>query len=228
MDLDAVAGQPNRGQHHIPPRQRPVLFMGQCQSAYRSGDTHRAVGGRAVVRAKQGRRGDFGCRFTILDADRRFVVAGTDQHETATADVAGVRPTDRHGEGDRDRRVDGVAAARQDGAADAAGRRRVRHDHALMTAGLLNSRNRLSVDGRVHEWKKKAGSEPCSTERPRIQHDDSPHVSISLAQPSRHSSSRLRGVTACGVLILTRNARRGHVARLKLLEAIHRCPHKGV
>ena len=55
-----------------------------------------------------------------------------DHHEAAAADIAGARIGHRQREADRDRGVDGVAAALQNVGADARRQRLLRHHHAML------------------------------------------------------------------------------------------------
>ncbi len=64
-----------------------------------------------------------------------------DHHEAAAADVAGARIGHRHGEADRDRGIDRVAAAAQHVGADARGARLLRHHHAVLGGDRLDRRN---------------------------------------------------------------------------------------
>ena len=54
-----------------------------------------------------------------------------DQHEAAAADIAGARQGDGERKADRDRRIDGVAAALQDVEPDPRRLRLLGHDHAV-------------------------------------------------------------------------------------------------
>ena len=57
-----------------------------------------------------------------------------DHHETAAADIAGARIGHRHGETDRDRGIDGIAAALEHIGADIGRDLLLRHHHVVLRA----------------------------------------------------------------------------------------------
>ena len=67
----------------------------------------------------------------IVDRDRLIAIGAMNQHEAAAADIAGARQGDGERKADRDRRIDGVAAAPQHIETDARRRRLLAHDHAV-------------------------------------------------------------------------------------------------
>ena len=74
-----------------------------------------------------------------------------DHHEAAAADVAGARIGHRHGEADRDRGIDRVAAALEHLGADQRGAALLRHHHAVLGGDRLHRRElqrALRVGGR--------------------------------------------------------------------------------
>ena len=86
-----------------------------------------AVGVEEHVLGRRRRRG-----LAIVDRDRLVEIGAMNQHEAAAAEVAGARKRDGEREADRDRRIDGVAAALQDVQPDARGRRLLADDHAML------------------------------------------------------------------------------------------------
>ena len=72
------------------------------------------------------------CRRGLAIIDRGVFAGGEmDQHEAAAADIAGARIGHRHGEADRDRGINRIAAFLQDIDADARRQRFLRHHHAV-------------------------------------------------------------------------------------------------
>ena len=81
-----------------------------------------------------------------------MIAAGAvDDHESAAADIAGARIGYRHGEADRDRGVDRVAAPLQNVDADPRGERLLRYHHPVLGGngrGAADLRRRTVVAAR--------------------------------------------------------------------------------
>ena len=75
-----------------------------------------ALASRKVSLRGRGRRG-----LAVVDGDVALALGEMDHHEAAAADVAGARIGHRHGEADRDRGIDRVAAALEHLGADPRG-----------------------------------------------------------------------------------------------------------
>ena len=71
-------------------------------------------------------------------------------HEAAAANIAGARISDREGETDRDRGVDGIAAAIENLNADARCTLFLGDHHAVMGENGLRRRDRRRVRNRRH------------------------------------------------------------------------------
>jgi hypothetical protein len=123
VEDDALAGEPDRWPNQIAPLQLAELAVGVLQAADDAGDARGAradpaVGRRLAVGVEiHVTAGGPGRHLPIVDRGAG-AVRQPDDHEPAAADVAGGRMRDAEGEGDRDGRVHGVAAALQDRDAD--------------------------------------------------------------------------------------------------------------
>ena len=67
----------------------------------------------------------------VVDGDRLAGLRDVDEHEAAAAEIAGLRQRHREREADRDRRIDGVAAALQDIDADIGRERLLARHHPV-------------------------------------------------------------------------------------------------
>ena len=117
---------------------RPVFAPRELEASDGSGHADRepgiarleriglAVGVEEHVLGRRGRRG-----LAVVDRDRLIKIGAMDQHEAAAADVARARQGDGEREADRDRRIDGVAAALEHVQPDARRRRLLAHDHPM-------------------------------------------------------------------------------------------------
>ena len=134
--------------HQFGPGLFAELLVGHFETARTAGYAGRAPTGEAVagrfaagveihvVRRLAGRA------FAEIK-ERGATVGHSDQHETAAAEIAGVRVSDSQREAHRHGRVDGVAAGFEDRHADVGGDRLLGDNHDVA------SMNRLP-DGRVH------------------------------------------------------------------------------
>ena len=138
-DRDTSARERDRGRDQVGQREPAgaVFLGGQREAGHRAGH---ADGERGVARLLrvgvafrvEERLGVDRLRRGLAIVDGRILAAGAvDHHESAAAEIAGARIGHRHGEADRDRSVDRVAALLQDVDADAGGERLLRHHHPM-------------------------------------------------------------------------------------------------
>ena len=140
VDGEALTGKRNRRRDEVGEGEfaRPVLAPRELEACDGSGHADRepgiarleriglAVGVEEHVLGRRGRRG-----LAVVDRDRFLKIRAMDQHEAAAADVARARQGDGEREADRDRRIDGVAAALEHVQPDARRRRLLAHDHPM-------------------------------------------------------------------------------------------------
>ena len=155
LDPDAVARQRDCRREQVGEAEMAgaVMRMRVSQTCDRAGHAH---GQSAVARfirvgetlrvEEHVRRGRRRRGFAIIERNRLLIFSEADQHEAAAAEIAGARQ--RHGErkSDRDRRIDGVAAAPQDVDADPRRFAFLRNDHAVLRQNRQNTR--LAFDDR--------------------------------------------------------------------------------
>ena len=133
----AVARERNSRRHHRRARQDAVLFERAVEPHHRPRHAGRApaiaaevgYGFAGGVEIHPGGR----CRRRgLAEIDKGVAPAGeVDDHEPAAADIAAARFDDRERVADRDRRVDCIAAGREDAGADLGGDVLRGHDHAV-------------------------------------------------------------------------------------------------
>ena len=148
-DRNAVARQRDRRRHQIGEREMAGAVFRFRERQPRDCSRH-ADGKRGVARLLrigvalriEERRGVDRRRRGLAIVDHRVVAAGAvDHHESAAADIAGTRIGHRHGEADRDRRIDRVAALLENLDADPRRQRLLRHHHAVraVTSGVFRA-----------------------------------------------------------------------------------------
>ena len=140
VDGEALTRERDRGRDQVGERElaRAVFAPGELEAG--DGPRHAdreariarleriglAVGVEEHVLGRRRGRG-----LAVVDRDRLIAIGAMDQHEAAAADIAGARQGDGERKADRDRRIDGVAAALQDVEPDPRRRRLLGHDHAM-------------------------------------------------------------------------------------------------
>ncbi len=119
VEHEAVAREPDRIGHQRCPRARPEPGPRQLQPGNRARDPDREIAAAAAFRHRiavgvlvHGRGGRAGRGLAEID-ERGAPVVEADGHEPAAAEIAGLGEGDRERIADRDRGIDGIAAALQ-------------------------------------------------------------------------------------------------------------------
>ena len=182
LDRDAVARHHDGWGDQLGEREfaGAVFLQGQRKAGHRAGHADRraeiarltrigfTLGIQVGLARGRGRR-----RLAIIDGELFFAIGEMDDHEAAAADVAGARIGHRHREADRDRGVDGIAAALEHLDADAGGALLLRHHHAVALEDRSNfrqfggSRAALSMRGRRRAQRQCKARCNCATTHSR-------------------------------------------------------------
>ena len=174
VDREPLTGERDRRRDQVGERELARTIFAPCE--FEAGDRARHADGKArIARLERiglaigveehvlGRRRGRG--LAIVDRNRLIAIGAMDQHEAAAADVAGARQGDGERKADRNRRIDGVAAALQDVEPDPRRRRLLGHDHAVRGDDRPrggergDDRRRIGEDGGGGEAEQSEGGE---------------------------------------------------------------------